>query len=354
MPNPNAPRAEVLRSRDFLGWLVSDTHGHKVGTVQDLLIDRTGVVRYLAVDPGFLKKAVLVPVELLTWGEDALVLEGWTAEQARALPPYDPAVPLTAAALDELRRAHPRWYARDELGEADAVRPESSIVPLKQAKDFKLSGGAPDLRGWNVFSADGERAGVVTEMLVDPAALKIRYLGVDLADDLFVLADDRHVVVPADNVDLRERGRDVWVHGLTAKQLAELPAYDGGPLDPLVQRRTDAAFAAAGSASAAPALSAGDATSLPAGDAHAALPPPQTDPAPAREPVIADRPAADDETRAPVGREGVAYEPPLPPDDAVRPPHLPGYATGDAPPPLPRDDAPPYGGHPRDDRPHAP
>ena len=342
MSNPSAaPRAEVLRSRDFLGWLVSDSHGAKVGTVQDLLIDRTGVVRYLAVDPGFLKKPVLVPVELVTWGEDALVLEGWTADQARALPPYDPGVPLTAGALEELRRAHPRWYARDELEGVDTARPESSILPLKQAKDFKLTGGAPDLRGWNVFAADGERIGVVTDMLVDPAALKVRYLAVDLADDLFVLRDDRHVVVPTEHVELRERGRDVWVQGLMSKQIAELPAYNGGPLDPLVQRRVDAAFAsAAGGASIAPPTD--DGTALPPAGDHAALPPPSAHPTETSSTVSDDFAEREHASSEPVGSDYAASD---------TPPPLPS----DAPPPIIREDAPEYGSQPpRDDRPHAP
>src|SRR4051812_3122636 len=57
MANANDPRAEILRSRDFIGWAVTSSNGANVGTVSDILIDRKGQVRYLAIDPGFFKKA---------------------------------------------------------------------------------------------------------------------------------------------------------------------------------------------------------------------------------------------------------------------------------------------------------
>ncbi|HEX6039298.1 MAG TPA: hypothetical protein VFZ20_14700, partial [Longimicrobium sp.] len=94
------------------------------------------------------------------------------------------------------------------------------------------------------------------EMLVDPDQLKVRYLDVDVADDLFLLREDRHVVIPIEAVELRERGEDVWVHGLTAQQAAMLPAYMGGPVDPLVEMRVREAFAGAAASARDPRLDA--------------------------------------------------------------------------------------------------
>jgi hypothetical protein len=79
-------------------------------------------------------------------------------------------------------------------------------------------------------------------MLVDPAAMKIRYLDVDLDDDLFTLTDDRHVLVPTEAVDLQERSRDVWIRDLGAEKVAVLPAYMGGPVDSLVEERVRGTF----------------------------------------------------------------------------------------------------------------
>ena len=71
----------------------------------------------------------------------------------------------------------------------------SGIVPLKELDDFKVAKGDPDVRGWDVIAADGTEVGEVEELLVDTAALKVRYLDVELDKDL-VNAKDRHVLVP--------------------------------------------------------------------------------------------------------------------------------------------------------------
>jgi uncharacterized protein YrrD len=104
----NGERAEILRSRDFIGWAVTSSNGANVGTVSDILIDRRGQVRYLAVDPGFFKKPYLLPVEALEWGEGSLQ-STWSDAEIKRLPPYDGSVALTAPVLEELRRAFPRW-----------------------------------------------------------------------------------------------------------------------------------------------------------------------------------------------------------------------------------------------------
>jgi hypothetical protein len=93
-----------------------------------------------------------------------------------------------------------------------------------------------------VFAGDNERVGVVKEMLVDPVAMKIRFVSVDLADDLFNLHEDRHVLVPMETVELRERGEDAWIMGATARQVAALPAYTGGAVDRWMERAVLHAF----------------------------------------------------------------------------------------------------------------
>jgi hypothetical protein len=149
-------------------------------------------------------------------------------------------------------------------------------------------------------------------MLVDPEQMKVRYLDVDVADDLFLLREDRHVVVPMEAVELRERGEDVWVHGLTARQVSMLPAYTGGPVDPLVEMRVREAFAAGAASARDPRL---DAT----------VPPPliadgRTVAPMAEERMAEQRMMADEETRfeAPPPQPHGDLPPPLPPGAQVR------------------------------------
>jgi sporulation protein YlmC with PRC-barrel domain len=239
MANTTSPRAEILGSRDFIGWAVTSANGANVGTVSDILIGRDGKVRFLAIDPGFFKKPYLLPVEALEWGDGSLQTT-WTDMEVRALPPYDAGRPLTADVLEELRRTYPRQYGA-RIGEPVAME-GATVVPLRDAKDFRLAKGAPNLKGWSVYAKDNEKVGVVTQMLVDPLAMKVRYIDVDVADDLFGLADDRHVLVPLEIVELRERSEDVWVPAFTGADIARLPAYLGGPVDPLLEQETERAF----------------------------------------------------------------------------------------------------------------
>ena len=239
MSEPVQPRAEVLRTRDIVGWHVEDRDGSRLGDVADLLFGRDGRVRFLAVNLGLFRKQVLIPAERVEWGAGALVVSAWTSGQVKALPAYEPAAPITAAVLDEMERAHPRFYS----GEPEPrIGGPARVVPLSEARDFKLAGGAPDLRSWTVFAADNERVGDIREMLVDPDAMKVRFVSVDLADDLFNLREDRHVLVPMEVIELRERGQDAWVQGSTARQIAALPAYTGGAVEPWMERAVLHAF----------------------------------------------------------------------------------------------------------------
>jgi sporulation protein YlmC with PRC-barrel domain len=234
---------EVLRTRDFVGWEVVDRAGEKIGSVADVLIDRRGKVRFLDVEFGMpRKKHVLVPEAQLEWGDKRFVVGGWTKDEVRVLPPYGAEQVLDAARLADIERSYP-WMYGPEVDDWKIPAGDVQILPLSEAKDFKLESGAPTLVGWNVFGSDGERLGIVSQLLVDPTALKIRYVDVDLHDDLFPLSDDRHVLVPLERVDLKERGNDVWVQKLTAKEVAQLPAYPGGAVRPAMERAVEKAFA---------------------------------------------------------------------------------------------------------------
>ncbi len=313
------PRREVFRTRDLIGSTVTDARGAKVGTVGDLLIDRTGQVRYLSVSYGLLKKHVLMPSDALEWGEGGVLVSRWTDEQVKSLPLWDPERALTDEGLKELETAYPRFYGPEAL-RAGPGAPQGNIIPLAQARSFKLSGGASDLRGWTVFAADAERVGTVTDMLVDPAAMKVRYLAVALAQDLFRFGSERNVLVPTEAVDLRERGQDVVVRDLDARALSRLPAWLGGPVDPLVEERVAEVFAAGPSSrplgDERTLPPPGDSRALPPRDDSRSLPPPADD----RRPYGADTHAA---------RTG-DVPPPLPPSHQDRP--------GEGPPPVIRED----------------
>lgn len=104
------------------------------------------------------------------------------------------------------------------------------IVPLNDLDDFKVASGDPDVRGWEVFGADGRRLGDVDQLLVDTRARKVRYLDVDLDDALLAGGEDRHALIPIGYARLDERADRVVVDGLSAQRVSELPAYRHQPV----------------------------------------------------------------------------------------------------------------------------
>lgn len=103
------------------------------------------------------------------------------------------------------------------------------VVPLDQLDDFQIAEGDPDVRGWHVLSSDGRRIGEVDNLLIDTGAMKVRYLDVDLEDDI-VPGEDRHILVPIGYARLDEAEDQVVVESLSAADLPNMPVYDHGPV----------------------------------------------------------------------------------------------------------------------------
>ena len=57
----------------------------------------------------------------------------------------------------------------------------AQIVSLDRTRRYRVAAGDPDVRGWQVLGSDGQPIGRVDDLLVDTAALKVRYLQVRLA-----------------------------------------------------------------------------------------------------------------------------------------------------------------------------
>jgi uncharacterized protein (TIGR02271 family) len=122
------------------------------------------------------------------------------------------------------------------------------VVPLDQLEDFEVAEGNPDVRGWEVLASDGRKIGEVDQLLVDPGARKVRYLDVDVNDD--ILGDaanrDRHVLIPIGYARLDEGSDRVIVDTLVSADVVGLPEYTHGPVtrdfEADVRRRFDTGF----------------------------------------------------------------------------------------------------------------
>ena len=118
-----------------------------------------------------------------------------------------------------------------------AVAVEPGVFPLKELKDFQIAKGDPDVRGWEVLSNDGRRIGKVDDVLVDTAAMKVRYLDIDLDRELKNLAGDGtgpgtkrdNILIPIGAARLHEKEDRVTVD-LLQSLVSGIPAYERGAL----------------------------------------------------------------------------------------------------------------------------
>ncbi len=132
------------------------------------------------------------------------------------------------------------------------------VVPLDQLDDYKVAEGDPDVRGWEVVASDGRKIGEVDQLLVDTAAMKVRYLDVDVDNDLVAGAtdaSDRHVLIPIGYARLDEGSDRVIVDNLASSDVVGLPEYTHGPItrdfETSVRSRFDSGYSATGTAATA-------------------------------------------------------------------------------------------------------
>lgn len=112
--------------------------------------------------------------------------------------------------------------------------------------DFEIVDGQPDIRGWDVKTADGKAIGEVDELILDAQARKVRYMIVDVDDDALDLDDDRKVVIPIGLAELHEKEDDVLIPNVSLEQLRQLPAYDADNFDPAYEQSVSTVFGRTG------------------------------------------------------------------------------------------------------------
>lgn len=152
-----------------------------------------------------------------------------------------------------------------------------SLMHLTDLDDVKVSDGAPDVRGWEVKGADGEKVGRVADLLVDTGAMKVRYLEVELEKDVARAAgrteaphaegvrgredDDlepfRHVLVPIGAAHLDDASDEVRL-GAAAEALVGIPSYHRGSLTREYERGLVGSYTSAPADRAATTEEAGD------------------------------------------------------------------------------------------------
>ena len=157
-----------------------------------------------------------------------------------------------------------------------------ALEPMSELPEYRIADGGPDIRGWHLATSEG-RAGCVRDLLVDTAAMSVRFLDVELDPSCAApepaaapgqtaqtaqtapaapagprpgaahAAPARHVLVPIALVDLDDEFHEVRLPRVYDNAaLRCLPDYRGEPLTPDRERAMAACFGLPAEAAIAP------------------------------------------------------------------------------------------------------
>jgi hypothetical protein len=146
----------------------------------------------------------------------------------------------------------------------DAKAGIRALEHMSELEDYRIADDGPDIRGWRVATAEG-RVGCVRDLLIDTAAMSVRYMDVELdapagapppaaaapaaaagpaGATARANALHRHVLVPLRIADLDEEHREVHLSTVSGAELSCLPDYRGEPITPERERQVAACFKA--------------------------------------------------------------------------------------------------------------
>lgn len=98
------------------------------------------------------------------------------------------------------------------------------LVHLKDSNDLAVADGEPDIRGWDLQTADGQTIGKVEDLIVDTSLMKVRYIEGKLKHDDRTSGDDRLVLFPMISARLDD-GADTVIVDYSIMQALALPTH---------------------------------------------------------------------------------------------------------------------------------
>jgi len=103
----------------------------------------------------------------------------------------------------------------------------AGLQRLSDTHDFAVAADDPDIRGWKVVSNTSE-IGKVSDLIVDPSAMKVRYAEVELDRGAFNLQEQKRVLVPISGIDLDASDKRVRLTSTALTDIPTLPQFQGG------------------------------------------------------------------------------------------------------------------------------
>lgn len=96
---------------------------------------------------------------------------------------------------------------------------------LRDLTEFEVADDNPDVRGWTVRGSDGKALGTVFELIVEPDAMKVRYLDVELDSQFEINEYENHILLPIGVASLDAEGDNVFVPVLNTESVLSYPPY---------------------------------------------------------------------------------------------------------------------------------
>lgn len=100
------------------------------------------------------------------------------------------------------------------------------LMLLSDLKELRVSKDDPDIRGWEVVTADRKKMGKVHELVIDTIDMKVRYLDIDMDGKILDIKGSSHVLIPIAGAQLDDDDNRVYLTDITVDELRALPPYD--------------------------------------------------------------------------------------------------------------------------------
>jgi photosynthetic reaction center H subunit len=238
---------------DARGWEVrtrADDEG--VGKVKDVLVEDTGEAQYLDVDLGIFRKRVLVPHERVTTdsAEEIVWVSGFNKDAFERIPDFDGnmaklnadyragllrdyAAAASGATMAGAGTVRDRGGRDDEAAErvedtrGASPAGDSRLARISELSDFEVADHDPDVRGWDVVASDGHKIGDVKDLVADTAAMRVRYLDIELDKDHRRADEESRVLVPIEHAQLIEDDDVVRLDAVASQEARDIPTHRG-------------------------------------------------------------------------------------------------------------------------------
>lgn len=104
--------------------------------------------------------------------------------------------------------------------------PTEGLVALKSLKKYKVAATDHDIRGWDVVTSDRRKVGSVDDLIVDEAAMKVRYAVIRVDHKILDTKTDSHILLPIAGAALDPDDKRIYLEDVDTEKLLSIPAFD--------------------------------------------------------------------------------------------------------------------------------